>query len=262
MPKTFLVRVLTALAICGSLIGGVAPIEAEAQPARQKQTLNAAPSRPGIVDAYIVSFGLWGPQSVFESEAKGAARILADRLGSNGRVIVRYNTKRGGSATPEAMQAALQAVGQAMDPDEDVLVLVLTSHGAPNGIGMVAGRDQRLITPADVARLLAESRARYRVVIVSACYSGIFARALADERTLVITAAAPDRPSFGCRDGATWTYFGDAFFNKALRRARGLDEAFREARELVTARERREGFDPSNPQMAGGTEVLARLQAR
>jgi hypothetical protein len=78
----------------------------------------------------------------------------------------------------------------------------------------------------------------------------------------VITAAAPDRPSFGCRDGATWTYFGDAFFNRALRGEGQLDRAFETARDLVTARERRERFDPSNPQIAGGAEVLAKLRPR
>jgi hypothetical protein len=90
----------------------------------------------------------------------------------------------------------------------------------------------------------------------------VFARALADEKTLVITAAAPDRPSFGCRDGATWTYFGDAFFNKAVRAEPRLDRAFETARGLVTRRETREGFDPSNPQIAGGAQVLERLSAR
>jgi hypothetical protein len=107
--------------------------------------------------------------------------------------------------------------------------------------------------------MLNASGARYRVIIISACYSGVFARALAAPRTLVITAAAPDRPSFGCEDGATWTYFGDAFFNQALRRSRTLDDAFCRARDIVTKRERKEGFKPSRPQMAGGSEVLALL---
>jgi hypothetical protein len=141
-------------------------------------------------------------------------------------------------------------------------VLVLTSHGAPEGIGLVAGRDARLVTTGDVRMLLDRTRAQHRVVIVSACYSGIFARDLADERTLVITAAAADKPSFGCRDGATWTYFGDAFFNKALRGDARLDTAFEKARSLVTQREQREGFDPSNPQIAGGSRVLERLRTR
>ena len=160
------------------------------------------------------------------------------------------------------MLAAATAAGQILDPAEDIVVLVLTSHGAPEGIGLVAGRDARLVTPRDVRTLLDRTRAQHRVLIVSACYSGVFARELADARTLVITAAAADKPSFGCRDGATWTYFGDAFFNKALRGERRLDIAFERARGLVTQRERREGFDPSNPQIAGGSQVLERLGTR
>lgn len=220
------------------------------------------PQRPGQSDVYVLSFGLWGSQSVFESEAKGAARILETQLGAKGRTIVRFNTKRRFGATPPDMLAAARAMGQVVDPAEDVVVLALTSHGAPEGVGIVAGRDTQLLTPDDVRFLLNETKAQHRVVIVSACYSGVFAKSLADPRTLVITAAAADKPSFGCRDGATWTYFGDAFFNRALRKEPRLDAAFETARRLVTQRERREGFDPSNPQIAGGSEVLARLSAR
>jgi hypothetical protein len=103
------------------------------------------------------------------------------------------------------------------------------------------------------------SGARYRIVIISACYSGVFVPVLANPHTLVITAAAADRPSFGCEDGATWTYFGDAFYNQALRRGAKLDAAFAEAKRLVTERERRDGFAPSEPQIAGGSLVLGLL---
>jgi hypothetical protein len=219
-----------------------------------------ASSQPGT-DVYILSFGLWGPQSVFESEAKGAARVLEASLKSKNRTIVGFNTKRRAGATPQAIMSAVQAVQKVIDPD-DVLVFFLTSHGSSDGAAIVAQNNQTVITPDNVQRLLQTSGARYRVVIVSACYSGVFARKLADERTLVITAASADRSSFGCRDGATWTYFGDAFFNKAMRGESRLDVAFHKARALVTQREQREGFDPSNPQIAGGSEVLARLGAR
>jgi hypothetical protein len=238
------------------------PAGAVAQTSPGSAPIKLEPQRPGKVDVYILSFGLWGSQSVFESEAKGAARILEARLGSKGRTIVRFNTKRRFGATPSALMAAAKAAGQTLDPAEDVVVLVLTSHGAPEGIGVVTGRKTMLMTPGDVRTLLDETRAQHRVVIVSACYSGVFAQELADERTLVITAAAADKPSFGCRDGATWTYFGDAFFNKALRGEARLDAAFDKARSLVTQREKREGFDPSNPQIAGGAQVLVRLNAR
>lgn len=254
--RRFLAHCLAVVALSLGLAAGAA-----GQVARGPEAFELEPHRPGEVDVYVLSFGLWGPQSVFESEAKGAARVLQEQLGSKGRTIVRFNTKRRSGATPASLLAAAKAAGEALDPAEDVVVMVLTSHGAPEGIGLVAGRDTLLMTPDDVRMLLDEAKARHRVVIVSACYSGTFAKALADERTLVITAAAADRPSFGCRDGATWTYFGDAFFNKAMRGETRLDEAFEKARELVTRRETREGFDPSNPQIAGGSEVLERLSA-
>lgn len=253
MLRRFLVSALLVF-----LVGASAHAQGSA---RRGEGPALAPQRPGVVDAYILSFGLWGPQSVFESEARGAARVLEARLDARGRSIVRFNTKTRFGARPAALSAAAAAAGRVLDPEEDVVVLVLTSHGGPEGIGLVAGREQRLVRPQDVTALLDLARARHRVVIVSACYSGIFARALADDRTLVITAAAPDKPSFGCRDGATWTYFGDAFFNRALRAEPRLDAAFARAREFVTARERREGFDPSNPQIAGGSAVLERLEA-
>jgi hypothetical protein len=247
--------------VCLALSSGFS-LEAQGQASRGSGPNKLEPQRPGVTDVYILSFGLWGPQSVFESEAKGAARILESQLGSRGRTIVRFNTKRRSDATPSSLLAAAQAAGRALDPAEDVVVLVLTSHGAPEGIGMAAGRSMRIMTPSDVGVLLNETRAQHRVVIVSACYSGTFAKALADARTLVITAAAADKPSFGCRDGATWTYFGDAFFNRAMRGEARLDAAFEKARAFVTLRERREGFDPSNPQIAGGALVLERLGSR
>jgi hypothetical protein len=252
-----LALLLMGLSLCLGLPGG-----AVGQSARGADPFRLEPQRPGQADVYILSFGLWGPQSVFESEAKGAARVLEGQLGSKGRTIVRFNSKRRSDATPSSMLAAAQAAGRVLDPAEDIVVMVLTSHGAPEGVGVVTWRSEQIMTPDDVRHLLNEARAQYRVVIVSACYSGVFAKALADERTLVITAAAADRPSFGCRDGATWTYFGDAFFNKAMRREARLDAAFEKARGLVTQREKREGFDPSNPQMAGGARVLDRLSAR
>jgi hypothetical protein len=99
-------------------------------------------------------------------------------------------------------------------------------------------------------------------VIISACYSGIFIPRIADPDTLVITAADADHTSFGCEDKAKWTYFGDAFFNIALRQANNLKDAFLLARSLVLKRELRQGFEPSNPQMAGGRNVESLLVAR
>src|SRR5215212_5483197 len=41
---------------------------------------------------------------------------------------------------PATVAASLQAAGAAMDRDKEVLVVVLSSHGSPDGLAIVAGR--------------------------------------------------------------------------------------------------------------------------
>ena len=208
----------------------------------------------------VVSFGLFGDQGVFRSEATGAARVVAGRFGS-GPVDVQYNSKKGGRATIEALAASLQAAASRMDAEHDVLFVILTSHGSPDGLAVKAGRLTQTLTPSTLANILARTGVRHKVVVISACYSGVFIPRLANPDVLVITAADADHPSFGCEDKAKWTYFGDAFFNVALRRAKNLQEAFFVARALVRKRELRERFEPSNPLMAGGANVQPLLIA-
>ena len=212
-----------------------------------------ATAAPGKID--IVAFGLWGDQSVFASEAEGAARAIARQFGPVDKVVVRANTKRSGEATEDNLRATLFELGAKMDPERDLLFLVLTSHGDQEGVGVQTPPDQTSsITPIELRTMLRESGARLSVVIVSACYSGVFADAMAEPDTLVITAADGDHASFGCRDGAKWTSFGEA-----LAKTKSLPAAFALARSLVAEREQAEGFDPSNPQMAGGRRVLELL---
>jgi hypothetical protein len=253
-----LIRIILALlawSACAEVPGPVLAHDGIGAP----QTSGSQQPQQRGAETFIVSFGLFGDQSVFESEARGAARILRERLRSKPTPIVGFNRKRGGIATTRDLATALRTAGAAMDRDNDVLAVVLTSHGNPEGLAIVAGNTSETLTPPDLRSMLDASGAKYRVVIISACFSGVFVPALADPRTLVITAAAADRSSFGCEDGARWTYFGDAFFNRALRRAPDLETAFHMARRIVTAREQQEGFEPSNPQLAGGSEVLAVL---
>ena len=209
----------------------------------------------------VVSFGLFGDQGVFRREATGAAQIVADRFGGS-PVDIQYNSRKGGGATIEALTASLQAAAQGMDAESDVLFLILTSHGSRAGLEVKAGRLRQTLTPSRLAGMLARTGVRHKVVVISACYSGIFTPRLASPDVLVITAADANHPSFGCEDKAKWTYFGDAFFNVALRQAKSLKDAFVVARALVLKRELRERFEPSNPQMAGGENVRPLLIAR
>jgi hypothetical protein len=199
--------------------------------------------------------------AVFRSEATGAAQIVASRFGGS-PVVVKFNTKTGGGATVEALAATLQAAAKTMNGESDILFLILTSHGSRDGLAVTAGRLAETLTPSNLADMLDRTGVRHKVVIISACYSGVFIPRLADADTLVITAADANHSSFGCRDKVKWTYFGDAFFNVALRRAKSLKDAFLLARSLVLKREQRQGFDPSHPQVAGGGNVETLLVAR
>jgi len=209
----------------------------------------------------VVSFGLFGDEAVFRREATGAAQVVAGRFG-NGPINVQYNSKKGGGATIEALARSLQVAANGLDAEKDVLFLILTSHGSRAGLAVKAGRLTETLTPSRLAKMLARTGVRHKVVVISACYSGVFIPPLANPDLLVITAADANHPSFGCRDKAKWTYFGDAFFNIALRRAKSVKNAFVVARTLVRKRELREHSEPSNPLMVGGANVHPLLIVR
>src|SRR5215813_1085711 len=136
----------------------------------------------------VVSFGLFGDEGVFRREATGAAQIVANRFGGD-PVVVRSNTKTGGNATVETLATTLQAEATKMNGESDILFLILTSHGSPDGLAVNAGRVIETLQPSNLAEMLERTGVRHKVVVISACYSGVFIPRLADADTLVITAA-------------------------------------------------------------------------
>ncbi|MDX2237934.1 MAG: C13 family peptidase [Hyphomonadaceae bacterium] len=241
----------------------LAPRAAERQAAALDEALDALqPQRRGVTDVYVLAAGFWS-DPVFESEASQAADILRQRLGADGRTIV---LSQGGgvgdprfpAATPFNVSAAMGRIGRLIDPEEDLVVIFFTSHGSPDG--SIAIRDQSRLSaalrPVHLRDALNDAGIRNRVVIVSACFSGAFVAPLIDERTIVLTAAAPDRSSFGCQPENEWTYFGDAYFNNALRNGAPLVQAFDEARTQIAQWERERGIaPPSNPQRHVGARA-------
>jgi hypothetical protein len=210
--------------------------------------------------AHVVAFGLSDELNVFHSEATQAAAILARHYGNDGAPLVYTNSRKSGRASTAILREAVAKVASQMDRANDVLFVFLTSHGSPEGLAIQAGKRQGVLTPRELATVLRETAVQKKVLIISACFSGIFVP-LADPNTLVITAADATHPSFGCEKRATWTYFGRAFFSQAIPKTDNLGDAFVMARAIVSARERKQGYQPSNPQMAGGQSFAAALRA-
>jgi hypothetical protein len=97
--------------------------------------------------------------------------------------------------------------------------------------------------------------------VISACYSGGFIEPLKNDHTMVITAADATHTSFGCGNQYDYTYFGEAFFDKALRHTYSFTEAFDTARTSIAAREVSEKLTASNPQLYAPPAMKAKLKA-
>ena len=228
---------------------------------------STAPERPGITDMYYVGFAGYGTQSVFRKEALFGEQVFAKKFGTGRRSVELINDRRDRDtyplATVSGLRYALQLLGERMDKEEDVLVLLLTSHGShDDGIAVVnGGLPLNDLQPDDLRSALDDSGIKWRVIIVSACYAGIFVDLLKSDSTLVITAADADHTSFGCADDRDLTYFGEAFLRDALPSAPSIEAAFTRARALIAMREKAEKLTPSNPQMFVGPAIRQKLAA-
>jgi hypothetical protein len=226
-----------------------------------------APGRPGVTELYSIAFAGSGSEDVFLNEAAGVNEVMADLFDTADRSIVLANSQKRPGETPfatvTALQRALATVAERMDEGEDILFLFLTSHGSPDHTLEVSLPPYRLepLTPVRLRALLDDSGIRFRVIVVSACYSGGFVRTLASPDTMVITASASDRTSFGCRDGEQWTDFGRAFFKEALPATGSFEGALQRARELIAQREAAAKLTPSQPQIFVGDAIRERLQS-
>ncbi|MDQ5849264.1 MAG: C13 family peptidase, partial [Pseudomonadota bacterium] len=225
-----------------------------------------APGRPGVTDLYFVGFAPDASQDVFLREMRFVKRLFDERLGTAGRSIALASSHDAleefpiGSATN--LSRALARVGQVMNPDEDVLFLFVSAHGDREHRLSAAQPPLELaaLTPTALARMLQDAGIKWRVVVVSACYSGGYIEPLRDDNSLVITAAAPDRSSFGCEAGRDFTYFGQAYFRDALEKTRSFAQAFELAKEIVGKQEAAERLLPSLPQMWIGPGIASRLK--
>jgi hypothetical protein len=259
----------------------LSPADAADDLTRMSEALaSLPPQRPGVVDTYILTASFWN-EPVFENEAREAAAILGRRFDAAERTIV-LSLGRGPGlartlpiASPNNFNAALGRIGKLADPNEDLVVVFFTSHGGPDGaVGLQEkGRMGGALRALQLRSALQQANIKTKLVIVSACFSGHFILPFSNLDTMILTAAAADKTSFGCEPSRDWTYFGDALFNHALRGGEPVLQAFVAARDIITEwetslhnnwaalspaqRARQAEPQPSNPQQSSGDNALA-----
>jgi peptidase C13-like protein len=235
------------------------------QPLLAASLAGLSAQRPGVVDLYFVAFAGTSTQDVFMKEVRSAQALFDRRFDTRGRSLLLVNNPATVTELPIAsvanLKAALAGIAGKMNVEEDVLFLYLTSHGSKHvfstyfpQLGLADLGDREL------KAMLDRSGIKWRVVVISACHSGSFIDALKDDRTLILTAAAAEKTSFGCSNENDFTYFGDAYINTALRHTLSFVAAFDQARDIILARERAEKLVPSQPQIYIGNAMKAKLQ--
>jgi hypothetical protein len=244
-----------------------------AQPELLARALGALrPPQPGRVNVYAATYAPYGSQDVFMRESAVVARTMRERFGADGRLVELVVNPATATtlpwATPLNLRKAITRMAGVMNREHDVLFLHLTSHGGADG--QLANDTWPLqtepMTPQLLKRWLDEAGVRWRVISISACYSGSWIAPLAGDGTLVMTAADAEHTSYGCGKRSELTFFGRAMYEDALRQTWSFTDAHAQARELIRVREQEAGKSDgySNPQISEGTgirAVLKRLEA-
>lgn len=222
------------------------------------------PSRADVVDTYFVGFAPFAGQDVFHNEVGRIAALFRERLGAAGRTALLVNSRDTVADLPLAnghnLAAVLAGVGAKMG-GEDVLFLHMTSHGSKDHEFSVEFENLGLndLDAEDIRAIVDGADLPWRVIVVSACFSGGYLDALRSPRSLIITASRADRASFGCEHGRDFTYFGEALYENNLADA-DYQAAFERAKAVVAEREREEGLEPSLPQLWIGEAMAAKLE--
>lgn len=242
----------------------------EAQPGLLAHQLQQVPpQRPGVIDVYAVGFAPYADEDVFRRESGMVMSVMRDRFDARGGGLQLLNHRDTATqapwATPLNLQRVLRHLATVMDRDEDIVFLHLTSHGARDGELAAEFWPMTVapVVPAQLKAWLDEAGIRHRVISISACYSGSWIQPLADEHTLVVTAADAHHTSYGCGRGSELTFFGRAMYDEQLRRhTLSFEQAHAAAREVIRQREveagKQDGY--SNPQIHVGARMQAQWQ--
>ena len=255
--------VLVALAAAVSLVLAAPALAAPAQAApAQAAPAQAAPALAAPAQAAspfadwsaVVVAGDWhahsgGPSEAFDNARRDVAQALVDAGFAQANIrqfSVRPNRYRDVRPQKSSPRAIYEGLADLAHRNGGGCLAYFSSHGAPDGVVV----NNVILPPAVLAAMLKEACGdRPTIVIVSACFSGVFVQPLAGSNRMILTAARPDRTSFGCGEADKYPYFDDCFL-QGMSRSPGFPALADFVRACIAAREKAEGASPpSEPQV-------------
>ncbi|MBU6297653.1 MAG: peptidase C13 [Alphaproteobacteria bacterium] len=207
--------------------------------------------------AAIVVAGDWhahdgAPSEVFDNARRDITHELV-QIGFMPANILQFSVRPNHYAAADIQASTAQNIADGMwnlsNQASRGCLAYFTSHGSGNGI--VLGQSD--LSPRQMSDIVDNAcGTRPTVVIVSACYSGVFVPALKAPNRIILTAAAADRASFGCGQLDKYTYF-DACAVQWLARAGDFGNFGKDVIACVEAREKKDKVGPpSDPQLYVG----------
>jgi len=232
------------------------------------QLLNLKESDPKSANVYFLGIAGDGTQSVFRRELEFIQGVIERRYQSKDRSVMLINHHDSAElypmATKRSIDTAIKAIGTKMDAANDVLFIYLSSHGSKDHEFSLTHDSIRLpdLRADSLATMFEKANVKWRVIFVSACYSGGFIPSLENDSTIVITAADSENTSFGCSEDSEMTYFGKAFFKEVLSKDTSLSllDAFDEAKKIIKKWENDEELDHSNPSISASKKIVRKLR--
>lgn len=138
-------------------------------------------------------------------------------------------------------------------------LVFMTSHGSPAGFLLSAHDGTGGSLPPRTLDWLLDRHCGVKptVVIVSACFSGVFLEeGMEQPNRIILTAARRDRPSFGCSADEIYTYYDKCLLDSWLW-AYTWQELYDKTKACVAEKEAALGATPSEPQAFFGDAVSA-----
>jgi len=214
--------------------------------------------------AAIVVAGDWHAHDGSASEAFDNARrdvsFALMRIGFNAANIQQFSVRPERYPSQQPMRADPQTISNALwdlsNRTSGGCLIYFSSHGS--GDGVVVG--EKVYAPDALADVVSNSCGdRPTIVIISACFSGVFVPALSGPNRFVMTAARPDRSSFGCGSDNKYPYF-DTCFLQSMPATHDFPDLAVAVKQCVSNLEKKTGMSPpSQPQVSIGDKVVAEL---